>query len=140
MPSWKSCRDHGCRWLAKQVLPIDERAEVERHLQLFDQTERALSEVEADIARYAMTDLVIRRLMTLTGVDMTVACGVAAAIGNIRRFTEPQKLVAYLGLNLSVRQSGEGPAYHGGSPSKGVANPGGCWLRQPGQQLAHQGH
>lgn len=29
------------------------------------------------------------------------------------RFSDPQKLVAYLGLNPSVRQSGEGPAYHG---------------------------
>ena len=37
----------------------------------------------------------------------------AAAIGDIERFSGPQKLVAYLGLNPSVRQSGEGPAYHG---------------------------
>src|SRR4051812_29715416 len=51
--------------------------------------------------------------MTLPGVDMTVASGVAAAIGDIKRFAGPQKLVAYLGLNPSVRQSGEGPAYHG---------------------------
>jgi hypothetical protein len=51
--------------------------------------------------------------MTLPGVDMTVASGVVAAIGDIKRFAGPQKLVAYLGLNPSVRQSGEGPAYHG---------------------------
>jgi hypothetical protein len=44
---------------------------------------------------------------------MTVASGVAAAIGDIRRFPEPAKLASYLGLNPSVRQSGEGPAYHG---------------------------
>jgi len=51
--------------------------------------------------------------MTLPGVDMTVASGVAAAIGDVRRFPEPTKLASYLGLNPSVRQSGEGPAYHG---------------------------
>jgi hypothetical protein len=60
-----------------------------------------------------MSDPVVRRLMTLPGVDMTVASGVAAAIGDIQRFTNPQKLVSYLGLNPTVRQSGEGPAYHG---------------------------
>jgi transposase len=31
----------------------------------------------------------------------------------LKRFEAPQKLVSYLGLNLSVRQSGSGPAYHG---------------------------
>nr|WP_306440512.1 transposase [Mesorhizobium sp. SARCC-RB16n] len=44
--------------------------------------------------------------MTLPGLDVTVAASVAAAIGDIRRFSDPQKLVAYLGLNPSVRQSG----------------------------------
>tara|TARA_R110000772_G_scaffold146487_5_gene256671 strand:- start:1373 stop:1609 length:237 start_codon:yes stop_codon:yes gene_type:complete len=60
-----------------------------------------------------MIDPMIRRLMTLPGVDMVVASGVAAAIGDIRRFPDPTKLGSYLGLNPSVRQSGEGPAYHG---------------------------
>jgi transposase len=69
--------------------------------------------VEGDIARATMSDPVIRRLMTLPGVDMAVASGVAAAIGDVRRFEDPTKLVGYLGLNPSTRQSGEGPAYHG---------------------------
>ncbi len=49
----------------------------------------------------------------LPSVDMAVASGVAATIGDICHFTDPQKLVNYLGLNPSVRQSGESPAYHG---------------------------
>ncbi|MDH4989352.1 transposase [Aquamicrobium lusatiense] len=32
-----------------------------------------------------------------------------AAIGDVSRFDEPQKLVSYLGLNRIVRQSGPGP-------------------------------
>ena len=103
----------GRKWMASQVLPDDERAAMQRHLAQIDLIEGSLKEVEADIACQAMTDPVIRRLMTLPGVDMTVAAGVAAAVGDIRRFVEPQKLVGYLGLNPSVRQSGEGPAYHG---------------------------
>jgi transposase len=103
----------GRKWLARQALPADERQAVDRHLSQIDQIEQSLKIVEADIALHALKDPLIRRLMTLPGVDMTVASGVAAAIGDIKRFAGPQKLVAYLNLNPSVRQSGEGPAYHG---------------------------
>lgn len=103
----------GRKWLAKQAVPEDERIAINRHLGQIDLIEGALKTVEADIANEAMSDPVVRRLMTLPGVDMTVASGVAAAVGDIRRFSDPQKLVSYLGLNPSVRQSGEGPAFHG---------------------------
>ena len=66
----------GRKWMAKQVLPDDERAAMERHLAQIDLIEGSLKEVEADIARQAMIDPIIRRLMTLPGVDMTVAAGV----------------------------------------------------------------
>lgn len=103
----------GRRWIAAQIVPADERAAIERHLAQIDLIQGSLKEVEADIAREARSDPVIRRLMTLPGVDMTVASGVAAAVGDIRRFADPTRLVSYLGLNPSVRQSGEGSAYHG---------------------------
>ncbi|WP_352923355.1 IS110 family transposase [Mesorhizobium sp. M1182] len=103
----------GRKWLTRQILPADERAAIERHLGLINQINEALTVVEADIAVHALQDPTIRPLMTLPGLDVTVAASVAAAIGDIRRFSDPQKLVAYLGLNPSVRQSGEGPAYHG---------------------------
>ncbi len=80
---------------------------------MIDQIEASLRIIDAEIARHALTDPVIRRLMTLPGIDITVAVGVAAAIGDIRRFASPQKLVSYLGLNPSVYQSGEVPAQHG---------------------------
>lgn len=103
----------GRKWITAQSLPDDERAAIQRHLAQIDLIEGSLKEVEADIARATMSDPVIQRLMTLPGIDMTVASGVAAAIGDIRRFADPTKLVGYLGLNPSTRQSGEGPAYHG---------------------------
>lgn len=103
----------GRRWIAAQIVPADERAAIKRHLAQIDLIEGSLKEIEAEIAREAMSDPIIRRLMTLPGVDMVVASGVAAAIGDILRFADPTKLVSYLGLNPSVRQSGEGPAYHG---------------------------
>src|SRR4029079_10026829 len=83
------------------------------HLGLIAQIDEALTVVQTDITQHALHDSTIRRWMTLPGIDGTVAASVDAAIGNIQRFSDPQRLVAYLGLNPSVRQSGEGPAYHG---------------------------
>jgi transposase len=103
----------GRKWIVAQHLPADERAAINRHLAQIDLIEGSPRDVEADIAQATMSDPVIRRLMTLPGVDMAVASGVAAAIGDIRRFGDPTKLVGYLSLNPSIRQSGEGPAYHG---------------------------
>jgi transposase len=51
--------------------------------------------------------------MTIPGVDVAVAVSVVAAVGDFSRFASPDKLVAYLGLNPTVRQSGNGPAIHG---------------------------
>ena len=57
--------------------------------------------------------------MTIPGVDMVVALALVAAIGQVTRFDAPHKLVSYLGLNPSVRQSGPGPAYHGRITKRG---------------------
>ena len=58
-------------------------------------------------------DANVKRLMTIPGIDMVVAVGLIAAIGPVERFAGPDRLVAYLGLNPSVHQSGEGRPRHG---------------------------
>src|SRR5690606_23005964 len=75
------------KWRAKQALPPDEAAAVARHLALIRRNTEALPVVEADIAARALHRPTIRRLMTLPGIDVTVAASVAAAIGDIRRFS-----------------------------------------------------
>ena len=40
--------------------------------------------------------------MTITGVNLAVAAGLMAAIGDIARFNSPQKLVGYFGPNPRV--------------------------------------
>jgi hypothetical protein len=94
-------------------LPEDERLAVERHLREFDRLGEDLKVIERDLARSALEDEGVKRLMTIPGVDMVVGLAIVAAIGDVGRFEQPQKLVSYLGLNPSVRQSGPGPAYHG---------------------------
>jgi transposase len=112
-PHQDLCGPKGRAWLGEQVLPEDERLAVERHLREFDRLGDDLRVVERDLARSALADESVTRLMTVPGIDMVVALALKAAIGDIERFESPQKLVSYLGLNPSVRQSGPGPAYHG---------------------------
>src|SRR5262249_14679688 len=57
-------------------------------------------------------------LMTIPGVNVTVALGLVAAIGNIHRFPTPGKLAAYFGLVPSTDQSGE-PWHHGRITKRG---------------------
>jgi transposase len=112
-PTADLCGPKGRAWLSEQILPDDERDAIERHLREFDRLGEDLRVIERDLARCALADESVARLMTIPGIDMVVALALAAAIGDVQRFEAPQKLVSYLGLNPSVRQSGPGPAHHG---------------------------
>ena len=103
----------GRAWLLCQELPEDERCAVERHVREHDRLSDDLRVIERELAQDALGDANVKRLMTIPGVDMVVAVGLMAAIGPIDRFDGPEKLVAYLGLNPSVHQSGEGRPRHG---------------------------
>ena len=103
----------GRTWLSRQPLPGDEHAAIERHIRELDRLGEDLALLDREIAESVLDDAAIRRLMTITGVNFTVAVGLTAAIGDIARFSSPQKLVSYFGLNPRVRQSGLGAAHHG---------------------------
>lgn len=103
----------GRAWLMAQHLPADERDAMGRHVREYDRLGDDLRVVERELARDALADADIKRLMTIPGIDMVVALGLSAAIGPISRFEGPDRLVSYIGLNPSVHQSGEGPARHG---------------------------
>jgi len=103
----------GRAWLSRQPVPDDERAAIERHIRELDRLGEDLDLLDREIAESVLDDAAIKRLMTITGVNLTVAVGLMAAIGDISRFSSPQKLVSYFGLNPRVRQSGLGAAHHG---------------------------
>lgn len=92
---------------------------MERHLAEYDRLTVALKDIEKHVAQAALADENVKRLMTIPGIDMIVAVGVMAAIGRIDRFGSPNALVAYIGLNPSVFQSGDGPARHGRITKRG---------------------
>ena len=103
----------GRSWLGTLPLEEDERLAIRRYLADLDQRAGDLAILDEVLANHALGDDRVRRLMTLSGVHVTVAVALLAAIGDITRFASSEKLVSYFGLNPSVRQSGNGPAHHG---------------------------
>lgn len=103
----------GRRWLSEQAVPADEQRSVDALLRQIDFHGDELAEVERDIALDAVDDAVIARLMTVPGINVTVAMSIVAAVGDFSRFETPERLVSYLGLNPRVSQSGDSPAKHG---------------------------
>ncbi|MBQ0819423.1 MULTISPECIES: IS110 family transposase [Microvirga] len=112
----------GRAWLEALPLAEDQRRVILRHAGELDRLGAELAELDKSLAQKALDDPQVRRLMTITGVNATVAMSVLAAIGDITRFSSPQKLVSYFGLNPKVRQSGDKPAYHGRISKQGRAH------------------
>ena len=112
----------GRAWLEAQPLAKDQRRVIVRHAGELDRLGAELAEVDKSLAQKALDEPQVKRLMTITGVNATVAMSVLAAIGDIHRFSSPEKLVSYFGLNPRVRQSGDKPAYHGRITKQGRAH------------------
>jgi transposase len=112
----------GRNWLEAQPVAADEKLAIRRHLADLERRASDVAALDQALAQRALQDARVPRLMTISGVHLTVAVGLLAAIGDIGRFAGPEKLVSYLGLNPSVRQSGNGPAHHGRITKQGRAH------------------
>jgi transposase len=70
------------------------------------------------ITREVLTDPLLRSLVRLFGVREILAFAVGALVGDVHRFQSPKQLVAYIGLNPRVVESGasaaNGPLAHHG--------------------------
>jgi len=129
----------GRQWLAGLELPLEERESVDagiRHVEFLDSE---IAAVEKLIAQQALSWPEIRRLMTVPGVNLICAASFIAAVADPNRFLTSRKLVAYLGLDPKVKQSGEAPARSGriskrGSPAARWALVEAAWtaVLQPG--------
>src|SRR5262249_16119192 len=93
--------------------PGDELETAGACLRNIDFLEGELALVDKSLAEHALASAEMRRLMTLPGVSFVTAAALMAAIGDVARFPSARHLVAYLGLNPRVRQSGLARARHG---------------------------
>ena len=105
-----------------------------RHIEFLD-TE--IEQVERLICQEALKSRQIRRLLTVPGVNVICAAVFLAAVGDIRRFNGSRPVVAYLGLDPRVYQSGSGPARSGRISKQG--SPQARWaLVEAAQSVAQQ--
>jgi len=125
----------GQQWLSQQLPTLDAQAQLliasdQRLLAAIDQE---LDQLQRPLAERGWQDERVRLLMTLPGVDVTVAEAVLAALGDIQRFPTPEQAAAYLGLVPSTRQSAD-KCYHGPITKRGN-NQARWMLIQAAQQL-----
>lgn len=105
LPRFDLFSRQGRAWLQALPLPEQEAAARDSDLRLLEYTEHEISQLEETLVREAWEDEKVRLLMSIPGVDYTVAQTCLAAIGDISRFANAKKLTAYLGLNPSTHQS-----------------------------------
>lgn len=129
----------GRSWLAEQALPADERQAVAALLRQLDFHGQELKLIDVELGHVALGSGDVKRLMTIPGVDATVALSIVAAVGDFARFGSPEKLASYLGLNPRVRQSGGQPAAHGRITKQGRAHAAGCSSRRRGRHRRRPG-
>jgi len=107
----------GRQWLRSLELPEEEDETVKAGLRHIEFLDTEIEQVEQLIAKEALQSPQVKRLLTVPGVNVICAAIFLAAVGDIRRFKDSRKVVAYLGLDPRVYQSGSGPA-RGGRISK----------------------
>ena len=134
LPEYELFSKKGIAWLRQVPLAQEEALARESDLRLLEQTELEIAELDQLLVREAWQDEKVRLVMSIPGIDYTVAQTCLAAIGEISRFPNAKKLSAYLGLNPSTRQSGP-HCYHGPITKQGNAHA--RWLLvQAAQHLA----
>jgi transposase len=125
----------GRQWLLGQAYTATERLMLDNDLALLDELDRRLDAVDAQLRATASTEQAARLLMTIPGVGVTVAIGLLAAIGDIRRFASAAQLAAYFGLVPRVSQSGD-QCYHGPITKQGRSSA--RWLAVEAAQALSQ--
>ena len=103
----------GREWLRGMELPLEENETVQACLRHIEFLDSEIEQVERLICQEALKSPQIKRLLTVPGVNVICAAVFLAAVGDVRRFKGSRPVVAYLGLDPRVYQSGSAPARSG---------------------------
>jgi transposase len=104
-PAGKLFTDKGIVWLKQVKLDPLDRVLMDTDLSLLEALGRQSLAIDLMIANESYADPDVQLLMTMPGVDYTIAHALKAALADVSRFSEPDKAASYLGLVPSVRQS-----------------------------------
>ncbi len=109
---WTPFAEKTRRWMRDLALPAAERFMLDNSLDLLEELEARVADADEQLLQEARISRDVKLLMTIPGIDVTVAISLVAAIDDIGRFPTPQKLASYFGLVPRIRQSA-GHCYHG---------------------------
>ena len=97
-------------WWKTQSLTTLEAIQVRQELELLTQINKSKAELDAELAKMSVGETwgkQATRLLQLPGLGLIATMTVLAAIGDIRRFEDPKRLVGYAGLGAGVHSSGK---------------------------------
>jgi len=98
------------RWLADLSFPLaPQHIALQEYRDTIDETERRVERVTDQLRQLTPAwrwAPVVDALQALRGVSFVTAVGLVTEVGDIRRFTHPRELMAYLGLVPSEYSSG----------------------------------
>lgn len=83
-----------------------EKMNMESDLETLQFAEQQEARLEEEMTMIAAEDERVGRMLHICGFGVLTAVTVYAAIGDIRRFSEPKKLVGYAGLGARIHDSG----------------------------------
>jgi transposase len=121
----------GRAWLEKLELDPFDKALITADLRLLEAIDRESGTIDAMIVAESYDDPDVQLLMTMPGVDYTIAHALKATLADVGRFPEPDKAASYLGLVPSVKQSA-GKCYNGPITKAGASQV--RWLLIQGAQ------
>lgn len=127
-------------WLGRQPLPPDEELAVQALLRQLDFHAQELRIIDTALGRIGLSRREVKRLMTIPGVDATIALSIVAAVGDFHRFARPEQLVSYLGLTRGCASPAISPPAMGGSPNTAERTPAGCLSKRRGPRSALRAH
>ncbi len=111
-------------WWKKQPLSAPNQMQIQYWWFMIDQLNQLIEETESAIAELSVSERwrdAMTFLMQLPGIGLYTGMTILAAIGDIRRFPDAQRLVGYSGLGARVHASGD-QTIPARSPSKVAAN------------------
>ena len=113
----------GRTWLETAPFREADRMAIDANLDIIDTITRQADRLGKVIAKKALDDPDVQKIMTIPGMAHILAMTVKAEIVDIRRFPTPEKLVSYAGLAPSRHDSGN--RIHTGD----ITKRGSTWLR-----------
>ena len=97
----------GRRLLKRLQVPEPWRGNITACIELIDDLEEQISEINRRLKEGHAEHPYVPLLLTVPGIGWVLAFTIASEIGEIERFSSPEKLAGYTGLCPRVNQSGE---------------------------------